>query len=667
MAPRLAAPLLALGVWGALALVGAARDDTDEAMDPYGRCFDFDDGEGGVCSLGAQDDGQHDEKNKLGHDCRTGCSSYNSLTKATHCCSKGCCLCGGPQFSLYTSGPKGSGYIFPDDSNPNKEEGHFHFSKYDIFGLCTAGERAKHDERPEHPNATRRNLQSWQKDWSANDQQQYQCPSGCVTQGVWPAIVGEAFEGKDAFTACDAAAIQVWKLADKSANPDACEYLGKRWDETCKESPGTPDGLACANQTLADLIPSEYRGLLPTGPVWTGPIVPWASASYFLRLVCAGASEPWLNYSWGKGPGAVLAELPKELGEQSTGHYDIGTKNCPSFSNCSNCSAKPKSAWSGGWEELRKSCRKVQDPKFHDTYDSRVIDSCDLAVKALCPRGDGSGKPGTYPTAEKCKACVSKKHLGEKSLRWLFLTAMCGSAAGYVKLTVEKQATLSCQRDQSDEKINKVCCKSNCCKRAPPPPPPKQWYELWTTWVMIGLGALVLCFFTLYYRKYRRRDKAPSVLRQSLLGGEHKMPHVLLAEHEVPARWAAAQPGDDDAGEEMRTIEGGGGLPSLRRPRQGRRQALAVMFSDAHVRELKPGNMGWKQQVVGSGSFGKVYRARWRGREVAVKELRLPQETDAHASGEAKIMLSRQLQETVEEFTAEISERAVCLHLCGLC
>jgi serine/threonine protein kinase len=88
---------------------------------------------------------------------------------------------------------------------------------------------------------------------------------------------------------------------------------------------------------------------------------------------------------------------------------------------------------------------------------------------------------------------------------------------------------------------------------------------------------------------------------------------------------------------------------------------------DAHVRELKPGNMGWKQQVVGSGSFGKVYRARWRGREVAVKELRLPQETDAHASGEAKIMLSRQLQETVEEFTAEISERAVCLHLCGLC
>jgi hypothetical protein len=359
----------------------------------------------------------------------------------------------------------------------------------------------------------------------------------------------------------------------------------------------------------------------------------------------------------------VLAELPNELGKQSTGHYPIGTKNCPSFGNCS---AKPKSAWSGGWRELQKSCKKVQSPAFHQMYDSRLIDTCDVAVRSLCPRGDGS--PGTYPTAEKCQACVSKRHLGEDSARWVLLTAMCGSAAGYVDKTVEEQAKLSCAGDNqgSDEKINKVCCKSNCCRRAEPKQP-TPWYEQWQYWVMIGLGALVLCFSTLYYRKCRRRDKAPPVLRQSLLGGEHKMPHVLLAEHEVPARWAAAQPGDDDAGEEMRTIEGGGGLPSLRRPRQGRRQALAVMFSDAHVRELKPGNMGWKQQVVGSGSFGKVYRARWRGREVAVKELRLPQETDAHASGEAKNMLSRQLQETVEEFTAEISERAVCLHLCGLC
>ena len=46
------------------------------------------------------------------------------------------------------------------------------------------------------------------------------------------------------------------------------------------------------------------------------------------------------------------------------------------------------------------------------------------------------------------------------------------------------------------------------------------------------------------------------------------------------------------------------------------------MFTDMHVRELEPAS--WREVVVGTGSYGIVYRARWRGQQVAVKELKIP-------------------------------------------
>ena len=48
-----------------------------------------------------------------------------------------------------------------------------------------------------------------------------------------------------------------------------------------------------------------------------------------------------------------------------------------------------------------------------------------------------------------------------------------------------------------------------------------------------------------------------------------------------------------------------------------------VMFTDMHLRELEPAS--WREDVVGTGSYGVVYRARWRGQQIAVKELKLPQ------------------------------------------
>ena len=53
-----------------------------------------------------------------------------------------------------------------------------------------------------------------------------------------------------------------------------------------------------------------------------------------------------------------------------------------------------------------------------------------------------------------------------------------------------------------------------------------------------------------------------------------------------------------------------GGRTGVRRKKgPASQQQLHVMFTDAHIRELKPGNMGWRKQVIGQGTYGKVYKA----------------------------------------------------------
>eukprot|EP01048_Picozoa_sp_COSAG05_P038386 COSAG05_NODE_18457_length_308_cov_0.736842_1_plen_102_part_11 len=99
------------------------------------------------------------------------------------------------------------------------------------------------------------------------------------------------------------------------------------------------------------------------------------------------------------------------------------------------------------------------------------------------------------------------------------------------------------------------------------------------------------------------------------------MPDAQLVEKDVDARWA------DSA---MRALEEGSAAVALSpavkadaRQRQGVQARATVMFRDAHVRELQPPD--WETQVLGRGSYGKVYEATWRGQQIAIKEVRLPE------------------------------------------
>ena len=49
---------------------------------------------------------------------------------------------------------------------------------------------------------------------------------------------------------------------------------------------------------------------------------------------------------------------------------------------------------------------------------------------------------------------------------------------------------------------------------------------------------------------------------------------------------------------------------------------LPVMFTSDHIGELQPEN--WIETVIGSGTYGSVCKATWRGTSVAVKVIKEP-------------------------------------------
>lgn len=125
----------------------------------------------------------------------------------------------------------------------------------------------------------------------------------------------------------------------------------------------------------------------------------------------------------------------------------------------------------------------------------------------------------------------------------------------------------------------------------------------------------------------------PSVLRASFLGDEEHLPEAALAGCDVEARWSLAanerQLSSGGSGSSRGSFrgstssrasrranpvadvnrEGGGASASPRRRPKGRDSTLAVMFRNAHVRELLPTDFQTGAHQIGTGTYSTVYKA----------------------------------------------------------
>jgi hypothetical protein len=186
----------------------------------------------------------------------------------------------------------------------------------------------------------------------------------------------------------------------------------------------------------------------------------------------------------------------------------------------------------------------------------------------------------------------------------------------------------------------------------------------------------------------RPGHKQSSVLRQTFLGRSLMMPAERLAEQDVAARWLLAeqQPslrtpcgGSDDDDEDNDEDDDGGGSGDVeggvgsgvhsgnsssssgkrRRFKMGGggSKRIPVMFTGDHVRELQPRT--WKTNPLGTGSYGIVYKAQWRGRDVAVKVLKLPQRGIVMTTA-GEQQLKQRVEDVMQDFIDEIE---VCCDL----
>jgi hypothetical protein len=176
--------------------------------------------------------------------------------------------------------------------------------------------------------------------------------------------------------------------------------------------------------------------------------------------------------------------------------------------------------------------------------------------------------------------------------------------------------------------------------------------------VLLG-GYCVARWCSRRYGPEEERDA--SVLQASFLGGSQKLPGRQLIERDVGARWAKAEQmyspdewtsNSNPARASLQRSTSGSESSVARRKRRGEDGEVYVMFSNDHVRELEP--QDWQQKpTIGQGSYGVVWKATWRGRQVAVKVLKLP-DLPEDASAAATEAVREQVEEIVKDFVTEV-------------
>ena len=191
---------------------------------------------------------------------------------------------------------------------------------------------------------------------------------------------------------------------------------------------------------------------------------------------------------------------------------------------------------------------------------------------------------------------------------------------------------------------------------------------------VVGLASLALVYIFRRRAKQALRRPAGSeadLLRASFLGGDEKLPAAKLAELDIAPRWAQAEQMHQDRASEGESLAESSASGTMARSVSARKSAatrrrrkgesvsneVAVMFTNDHVRELQPGN--WQQRALGQGTYGLVYKVTWRGQEVAVKVLKLPDLPETSTAA-AKAALREQVEKITSDFVAEVE---VCCDL----
>jgi ABC-type branched-subunit amino acid transport system substrate-binding protein len=195
--------------------------------------------------------------------------------------------------------------------------------------------------------------------------------------------------------------------------------------------------------------------------------------------------------------------------------------------------------------------------------------------------------------------------------------------------------------------------------------------EGWSLWEVLGallLGAVgVLVSIGCYLKVRSGPGGLMGTLRQiSFLSREslyNTTTDHLLAEAGVSATWYTAA----NAGDSALDPAPDGVPPGIMvdtgdtRMLKHQRSPAPVLFRDQHIGDLRPKT--WRDQRIGKGSYGTVYRATWKGKDVAVKELKVPEEPSDLSSREKEVFI-QQAKDLRDEFLKELKVSCDCACCC---